>query len=63
LTRDATEFTTRWPGADASRTTRELGLRFRDVAETYRDTLTWMYRAGHLSAAHVGKLAECGVRS
>jgi nucleoside-diphosphate-sugar epimerase len=58
LTRDAMEFTTRWPGADADRTTRELGHHFRDVAETYRDTLIWMYRAGHLSAEHVGRLAN-----
>lgn len=58
LTRDAMEFTTRWPGADAERTTRELGVSFRDVAETFRDTLVWMYRAGHLTAAQVGKLAE-----
>ena len=58
LTRDAMEFMTRWPGADAERTTRELGLHFRDATETYRDTLIWMYRAGHLRADHVGKLAD-----
>jgi dihydroflavonol-4-reductase len=58
LTRDAMEFTTRWPGADAEPTTRELGVRFRDVADTFRDTLVWMYRAGRLTAARVGKLAE-----
>ncbi|HEX3546897.1 MAG TPA: NAD-dependent epimerase/dehydratase family protein [Mycobacterium sp.] len=63
LTRDTMEFTTRWPGADAERTTRELGLVFRDVEATYRDTLTWMYNAGHLTATQVGKLAEQAVRS
>ena len=52
------EFTTRWPGAGAGRTTRELGLHFRDAADTYRDTLIWMYRAGHLSAEQVGRLAD-----
>jgi nucleoside-diphosphate-sugar epimerase len=57
LTRDSMEFATQWPGADASRTTRELGLAFRPVAETYRDTLAWLYRAGHLDARHVGRLA------
>jgi dihydroflavonol-4-reductase len=61
LTRDAMEFTTRWPGADADRTTRELGLHFRGAAETYRDTLIWMYRAGHLTAEHVGRLADVAV--
>ena len=58
LTRDSMEFATQWPGADASRTTRELGLVFRPVAETYRDTLAWMYRAGHLTARHVDRLAR-----
>jgi nucleoside-diphosphate-sugar epimerase len=57
LTRDSMEFATQWPGADASRTTHELGLAFRPIAETYRDTLRWLHRAGHLSAAHVGRLA------
>ena len=46
------------PGADTARTTRELGVAFRPIEETYRDTLAWMYRAGHLSAAHVGRLAS-----
>ncbi|MGO9510828.1 MAG: NAD-dependent epimerase/dehydratase family protein [Mycobacterium sp.] len=58
LTRDLMEFQTRWPGADAERTTRELGIHFRAATETYRDTLIWMYRAGHLGAEHVGKLAD-----
>jgi nucleoside-diphosphate-sugar epimerase len=57
LTRDSMEFATRWPGADASRTTRELGLVFRPPEESYRDTLRWMFRAGHLSARQVGRLA------
>ncbi len=58
LTRDSMEFATQWPGADASRTTRELGLAFRSAAESYADTLRWMQRAGHLRAKQVGKLAE-----
>ena len=58
ITRDSMEFMTRWPGADADRTTSELGLHLRDVAETYRDTLIWMYRTGHLGAEHVGRLAD-----
>jgi len=57
LTRDSMEFATRWTGADASRTTRELGLAFRDPEESYRDTLRWMHRVGHLSALQVGRLA------
>ncbi|ODQ87147.1 hypothetical protein BHQ18_24610 [Mycolicibacterium flavescens] len=57
LTRDAMEFTTRWPGADARRTTEELGVEFRDPADTFRDTLIWMYRSGKLTAAQIGELA------
>jgi dihydroflavonol-4-reductase len=58
MTRDLMEFMTRWPGADAERTTRELGVQFRDAGETYRDTLIWMYHAGHLTAEQIGKLAD-----
>lgn len=58
LSRDAMEFATQWPGASAERTTRELGIRFRDARETYRDTVRWLYEAGHLSARQVGRLAE-----
>ncbi|MGV0791852.1 NAD-dependent epimerase/dehydratase family protein [Mycolicibacterium sp. XJ1819] len=58
LTRDTAEFTTRWPGAETERTTRELGVAFRSVVDTFRDTLIWLHRAGHLTAAQVGKLAE-----
>lgn len=58
LTRDAMEYATQWPGASGERTTRELGVQFRSAKETYADTVRWMYRAGHLSARHVGVLAE-----
>ena len=58
LTRDAMEFATRWPGCSGERTTRELGVSFRDATETYRDTLRWMYEAGHLSANQVGRIAD-----
>jgi dihydroflavonol-4-reductase len=58
LTRDAMEFATQWPGCSGEQTTRELDLRFRSAAETYTDTLRWMYEAGHLQARHVGKIAE-----
>ena len=57
LTRDSMEFATRWPGADASRTSRELGIVFRPPEDSYRDTLRWMHRAGHLAARQVGRLA------
>jgi len=62
LTRDSMEYATRWPGADASRTERELGFRFRSAEESYGDALRWMHRAGHLSARQVGRLAGEEVR-
>lgn len=58
MTRDTMEFSTQWPGADTERTPRELNVAFRDVEDTVRDTLTWMHRAGHLTAAQVGALAR-----
>ena len=58
LTRDGMEYATRWPGADGSPTTKQLGVEFRSAHESYRDTLRWMHRAGHLKARHVGLLAD-----
>lgn len=58
LTHDSMQFATQWPGADASRTTRELGIAFRDPEETYRDAVRWLHRAGHISAALAGELAR-----
>jgi nucleoside-diphosphate-sugar epimerase len=58
LTLDAMEYATRWPGVDASRTTRELGLGFRPVEETYADAIAWMVRTGQLSPKLGGKLAR-----
>ena len=58
LTRSGMEYATQWPGADGSATTKELGVPFRSAEETYADLLRWMHRAGHLTAKHVGLLAE-----
>ena len=57
LTFDAMLYATQWPGVEASRTVRELGVRFRSADETFADTIGWMHRAGHLPAKLVGKLA------
>ncbi len=62
LTRESMDVATGWPGADASGTTSELGITFRDPAETLRDTLTWLFVAGHLTADQAGTLAR-GVMS
>jgi nucleoside-diphosphate-sugar epimerase len=57
LTFDSMLYATQWPGVDASRTTRELGVTFRGAGETYADTIRWMVRAGHLPGKLAGKLA------
>jgi nucleoside-diphosphate-sugar epimerase len=57
LTLDSMVYATQWPGVDASRTTRELGVHFRGAGETYADAIRWMHRAGHLPAKLVGRLA------
>ncbi len=58
LTRDSMEFATQWPGASGNETTEQLGVQFRPAEESYRDTLRWMFEAGHLNAGHIGHLAE-----
>ncbi len=58
LTFDSMLFATQWPGVDASRTTRELGLSFRPAVETYADAIRWLQRAGHISRKLAGRLAE-----
>jgi nucleoside-diphosphate-sugar epimerase len=58
LTYDSMLYATKWPGVDASRTTRELGVSFRGASETYADAIRWMHRAGHLPAKLVGALAS-----
>ncbi len=57
LTQNSMALASQWPGADGSATTKEFGLRFRTSAETYRDTLRWMFEAGYLSERHIGRIA------
>jgi hypothetical protein len=42
---------------DSSRTLRELDFSFRDLEESFVDSLSWMHQAGHLSAVQAGSLA------
>lgn len=57
LTLEAMVFATRWPGADGSRTSAELGFGFRPTEETLADALRWMVQAGHLPPEKIGRLA------
>ena len=62
LTREATDFATRWRPVDDSATTDGLGLKYRDVRETLAETLRWMVGAGHLEPSAVGRLWHDAVR-
>jgi len=41
-----------------SPTIEALGLEYRESQKSYEDSIRWLYRSGHLSAKHVGKLAD-----
>ena len=58
ITYEAMCFATLWPGADASGTERDLGMKFRPKEETLRDTIHWLWKAGHLPAKIAGRLAD-----
>jgi nucleoside-diphosphate-sugar epimerase len=57
LSREAMEFATQWPGAVRSPSVDAMGIHFHEMRDTYIDTIGWLYRAGHLTAAQAGKLA------
>ena len=58
LTHESMAFATGWPGAEMSPELQALQPSFRDAEETYRDTVRWLHKAGHLTAAQVGKLSK-----
>jgi nucleoside-diphosphate-sugar epimerase len=58
LSGEAMDFATQWPGVVRSPAIDALGVRFRDGRETYADTIRWLCRAGHVTRAQAGKLAE-----
>ncbi len=58
LSGEAMDLATQWPGSVRSPVIEKLGLDYRDSRQSYEETIRWLHRAGHLSAKHVGKLAE-----
>jgi len=54
---DAMAIATRWTPADSTRFLTSTGLRFRQGAETFADTIRWLARAGHLTKEQAGALA------
>ncbi len=57
LTHEAAVLLTEAVPCDSDATVRELGLGFRPVEETLRDSIAWLVRAGHLEARWAPKLA------
>ena len=45
------------PKGDDSSSQDELGFHARDVRDTFRDTIRWMYRSGHISSREAGRVA------
>lgn len=58
LTHESMSFASGWPGALMSPALEKLRPSFRDPVETYSDTIRWLHRAGHLTAAQAGRLAQ-----
>jgi nucleoside-diphosphate-sugar epimerase len=58
LTHESMAFASGWPGVRASPALAALAPSFRDPEETYRDTIRWLHRAGHLTREQAGALAE-----
>jgi nucleoside-diphosphate-sugar epimerase len=58
LTHEAMVTLTGGVPCDNGRTTDELGVTFRPVEETVRDTLGWLRQTGGLTASQVGRLGR-----
>ena len=58
ITHEAVEMMTRLVPCDSRATVEQLGVRFRPTAETLRDTIRWLYKAGEISAKIAGRIAE-----
>ena len=57
LSSESMDYATRWPGTAPSPALAATGVQFRTARETYADTIRWLYRAGHITASHGGRLA------
>jgi nucleoside-diphosphate-sugar epimerase len=58
LTHESMAFASGWPGVRMSPALAALAPVFRGPDETYRDTIRWLYRAGHLTRDQAGALAD-----
>lgn len=58
LTHEATRIMTGFVPCESTATADELGIAFRPVEETIRDSIRWLYERGELSARVAGELAR-----
>ena len=58
LSLEAMRLASQWPGSVPSQDLARSGVTFRDAEQTYRDTVRWLVRAGHLSRRKAGRLAD-----
>jgi nucleoside-diphosphate-sugar epimerase len=57
MNHEATEMITRFVPCDSRATVEQLGVAFRPMAETLRDTIRWLYEADEISAKIAGQIA------
>lgn len=58
LTSEGYDYMFNYRKGDDSFTESDTGVRFRPIANTYRDTIGWMHQAGHLTAEDAGATAR-----
>lgn len=58
ITREGLNYATQWVNLDNTRTETELDFEFRPLEETFRDSIRWLYREGHISEKQAGDLAD-----
>ncbi len=58
VTREGTEFATRWVICDDHKLREEIGLTYRPLRDTVTDTIIWLARAGHIDASWAQHIRE-----
>ena len=58
ISEEAMEYATNWVQLDNSKVERTLDFSFRPVEQTMADTVSWLYRAGHINKRQAGVLAR-----
>jgi nucleoside-diphosphate-sugar epimerase len=57
ITAEGMGYATQWVVMDNGKVERDLGFEFRPIEQSLADTISWLYRAGHITAKQAGKLA------